>query len=61
MVVGGLSIGENACFIAFTTSASSRYIPKFVMIATVYDARRANDSYDSRMIRVLHSSGTSVI
>jgi hypothetical protein len=31
------------------------------MIATFYDARRANDSYGSRMISVSHSFETSVI
>ena len=31
------------------------------MLATFYDARRANDSYESYMISVSHSFGTSVI
>ena len=31
------------------------------MIATFYDARRANDSYESCMISLSHSFGTSVI
>jgi hypothetical protein len=53
--------GEDACFVAFTTPTSSRYIPKFVMIATFYDARHANDSYESCMISVSHPFGTSVI